>query len=266
MNPMNKPGRMMQVSPNVIQVDPQVQRRLNVDRAARIARSWDWAAYQPISVSRRPDGSMVVFDGMHRLHAALALELRKIPIYLVELSSVQIEARSMLEVNGPNRARVSQFDKHRIGRVANIAQTLAIERAVSASGLSLVEGQVEGPNETNAIGTIYAFVGRRTPETIENELKILFQTLKHTWPGDKDALTGRFVGGMLRTLQRIGFNEGGRKLLARPERLGQRSARYYLDAAQTAAELSNGGGTVVKHLPPILMSAFNKHLPEESRI
>lgn len=53
-----------------IVVPPEYQRLLNEDRALGYALQFSWEAFQAISVNRRPDGTLVLTDGQHRLYAA----------------------------------------------------------------------------------------------------------------------------------------------------------------------------------------------------
>jgi hypothetical protein len=53
-----------------IVVPEEYQRALNQDRAIGYALKFSWQAFQAISVNRRPDGTLVLTDGQHRLYAA----------------------------------------------------------------------------------------------------------------------------------------------------------------------------------------------------
>jgi hypothetical protein len=53
-----------------IVVPEEYQRTLNQDRAIGYALQFSWQAFQSISVNRRPDGTLVLTDGQHRLYAA----------------------------------------------------------------------------------------------------------------------------------------------------------------------------------------------------
>ncbi len=69
---LNDRGHFLYIDKNKLSVDHEnYQRNLNDAKRKAIAAGWRWPACGTLSVVQRPDGSYWVFDGQHRLAAAL---------------------------------------------------------------------------------------------------------------------------------------------------------------------------------------------------
>lgn len=92
-----------------LQIDPSYQRDVSDPVSGslirRIAQRWDWGLCQPLAVVRRPDGSLFVIDGQHRLCAArLRPDITDIPRVVSPSLGVEQEAASFVEMNRARRA------------------------------------------------------------------------------------------------------------------------------------------------------------------
>lgn len=56
-----------------IRIDPTYQRKLRESHLSKIVAEFDWSLFFAVGLSRRPDSSLWVFDGQHRVEAVLSL-------------------------------------------------------------------------------------------------------------------------------------------------------------------------------------------------
>src|SRR4051794_31726791 len=77
----NVPGKLIYLPKESLQVDPTYQRPLNDRKRLRIASAFNWAAFGVLICARRPDGTIWVIDGQHRLSAAMSRsDVRDVPV------------------------------------------------------------------------------------------------------------------------------------------------------------------------------------------
>ena len=103
----------------------------------RIAMFWDWSLFHPLSVARRPDGSLWVVDGQHRLAAArLRRDLYDLPCVVSHYASVDEEAASFVAMNMARRP-LSALDLFRAAHAGHGDVAVAIAAWMQGAGLSL---------------------------------------------------------------------------------------------------------------------------------
>lgn len=148
----NEPGKLMYVPKEQLRVDQTYQRSLNDSKRKRIASNFNWAALGVLLVARRPDGSLWVIDGQHRLAAAMSRsDVRDVPVVIFEFGgNIQDEAGDFLIANKERKpltgvdsfkAQVASGDAvaiavndmvHSTGRVVGIARDSKTVRCVAA--------------------------------------------------------------------------------------------------------------------------------------
>jgi hypothetical protein len=70
----------------------------------RIAMFWDWGLCQPLAVSRRPDGKLLIVDGQHRASAAkLRGDIPHLPCVITSFASAGDEAAAFVALNQMRR-------------------------------------------------------------------------------------------------------------------------------------------------------------------
>ena len=112
-----------------IVVPEEYQRTLNQDRAIGYALRFSWEAFQSISVNRRPDGTLVLTDGQHRLYAA----------QLAFGDDVLVKANVTSVVNTPQEAQLFlTMNTERTGLNYNAAFKARLH-ALDANALQVVE-------------------------------------------------------------------------------------------------------------------------------
>lgn len=94
-----KPGRFVMIAKSRLKIDHEYQReRIFESTVLKFARAWSWPACGCLLVSERA-GEFYVFDGQHRLLAALRRsDIKDLPCMVFRLASTASEAKHFLNV------------------------------------------------------------------------------------------------------------------------------------------------------------------------
>ena len=169
------------VDVDAINVDETYQRDCDKRRVARVVKAYQAGAAKAVSLSRRADGSLWVYDGRHTLEVYRALDIKRVPAVIVD-GDQEREARWFLLMNGRGSARVTQRDMQKAGIVANEESALLAQTMIQRYGLSIAKGGVS-PRATSAVGFLrdccQADLGRL--ERAMEMLDRLWQDEPETW-------------------------------------------------------------------------------------
>lgn len=135
-----------------VKVDSRYQRTLDEKRIARLRRAYDRGACKAISVSRRADGDLYVYDGQHTLELCRAMGLETIPAVVVD-GDFQKEARWFLLMNGAGVSKATARDAHRAAVVAGDPVAAGVQELLRMYGLTVAAGGAR-KGATSAIGTL----------------------------------------------------------------------------------------------------------------
>lgn len=146
-----------------LKVDAGYQRSTDNDSSKalirRIAVDWDWRVFNPLTVSRRSDGTLWVVDGQHRLAAArLRKDMFDIPCVVTSYDSRADEARTFVTMNIQRRA-MGALDLFRAALATSDGKATEIEVLISSAGLTLAKHSnftAWKPGEVSNIGGIRA--------------------------------------------------------------------------------------------------------------
>jgi hypothetical protein len=109
----------------------------SVSLIRRIAQYWDWGLCQPLAVARRPDGSLMVVDGQHRLAAAkLRRDIAHLPCVITAFANQGDEAAAFVALNQQRRP-LSNLDLFKAALAAGDTTAKAIVAAMTKAGLTL---------------------------------------------------------------------------------------------------------------------------------
>lgn len=114
------------------------QRDQDMKRVRKIADNFDIKQFSPLSVSRRSDGSLWVWDGGHRFEAARLLGYSKVPCVIFDMSMIQ-EAIAFAEAQ-KGRKGLTQFDAHRALLAAGDPFALELDKIVEEAGFRIAQG------------------------------------------------------------------------------------------------------------------------------
>lgn len=130
-----EPGEFLPIHKQHLQVDRRYQRALNEPRAVAIASRFNWIRFGVLSVARREDGSLWVFDGQTRLHAVKKLkDIQMVPCVIFDLGNdIQKEAAAFLEINKGSKS-VAGLDNYRALLVAEDRTAILLDEMFKATG------------------------------------------------------------------------------------------------------------------------------------
>jgi hypothetical protein len=186
---------------NVLLVDPEYQRSLNKDRAARIAREFNPRQFGYLKVSRR-DGNYYVIDGQHRLAAAKILGYTSLPCNVCDGLSRQTEADDF-RAQQDNMTRIHTRDQFKAAVTANDEESVSIAKTVADYGYAL-QGLGLGTKDADCICSIGTL--QRIVRGSADGFKVLDLTLylvRMTWDGQNKATHGFVLGGTAAFVKRF---------------------------------------------------------------
>lgn len=250
-----------------IDVDPAIQRPLNVAWAEKIGRELDPDLIGVIHVSKRQSGRYVVIDGQHRMYGVKHVfgnngTMVECKVY-EGLTKAQ-EAEFFVGLN--NFRRPTRIDVFLKSVVAKDPDSLNINGVVNSLGFRIDRMKADGI--ITAIGAVievfYGFSDMRDPslndESKKNAarpelLRATLNLIRTAWGGTADSVNGHIIGGI------------GRLLLARgrainTDDLRQKLAAYpggplaIVGAAQ--GRRPSMGGRVDVNVAEVCLDLYNK--------
>lgn len=135
------PPTMEWISVDELKIDEAYQRAIDAPQSQRlildIACNWDWSLCGPLNVSRRPDGSLYVLDGQHRLAGAkMRSDIPHLPAIISRFAAVKDEAVFFVKANTA-RKNPTPLDKFNARCLAGDETALAIRGLVQSANLSI---------------------------------------------------------------------------------------------------------------------------------
>lgn len=134
----DRPGVFMLINKHELNIDGEYQRKkIAVGKVREIASSWAWAGCGCILVAMRSDGSFWVFDGQHRVLAALSrADIAELPCLVFECDEKTQEAAGFLVAN-TQRKPVPAIDKFNALVMTNDARALTVDMVFKRLGLTI---------------------------------------------------------------------------------------------------------------------------------
>lgn len=122
-------------------IDDTYQRRIDTGQSQtlirKIAQFWDWGLCQPLAVSRRPDGKLLIVDGQHRASAAkLRSDIPHLPCVITSYASAGDEAAAFVALNQMRRP-LNALDLFKAAIAAGDTEATEIAAAVAKAGLRI---------------------------------------------------------------------------------------------------------------------------------
>ena len=107
-----------------INVDMSYQREIDPKRVRKLATAFDRGACKSVSLSRRLDGTLWVYDGQHTIEILRAQGIKQVPAVIVAGTAIQ-EAEWFSLINGSGPRKATPSEKQKAGYFAG--DTLAVE-------------------------------------------------------------------------------------------------------------------------------------------
>jgi hypothetical protein len=150
---VGKLGKLSYKNKSELSVDHLYQRPLSEKKCKRIAAEFDWAAFGALVVVERPDGTLAVTDGQHRLGGAmLRSDIDLVPCIIFEGDGrLKSEAIDFLTIN-KNRKPLSGLETFKAMVVSNDPEAEKINQMIESAGLQL--SNTKSPKSISCIKTI----------------------------------------------------------------------------------------------------------------
>ena len=139
--PLGSPPTLEWRAVGELLIDPSYQREVGTGPSQtlirRIAMFWDWGLCQPLAVSRRPDGTLLIVDGQHRASAAkLRGDIPHLPCVITSYANAGDEAAAFVALNQQRRP-LSALDLFKAAVAAEDQEALLILDCLRRAGLSI---------------------------------------------------------------------------------------------------------------------------------
>jgi hypothetical protein len=244
------------VSVSDLVVDPRVQRREGFDhrRVDRMAADFQPHALGSITCSQRPDGKLVVLDGMHRSEACKQAAYEGlIPAHVYTGLTIEKEAELFLLLNSTKApsalskflARVVMGDEAAVDMTAILAaHGWRVDTNDNAGCLSAVDA-MERVYRTGA----GALPNGTHPELLDRTLN----AITAAWEHDTTSVRGPVLMGVAQLFARFGATVDTKKLVAEMQ---DTRPGVLVGKAKVLRDVQ--GGTVSGALAKILVGMHNK--------
>ena len=133
-------GRFEWVPVQALNIDHAYQReKICVERVLAIASKWQWLACPTLMVVQRPDGSLWVTDGQHRLLAARKrTSITHLPCLIFQGDGGKVTEANSFLLNNTVRGPVDTYSKYRAAIACGDADIMEIDAILAASGYRIV--------------------------------------------------------------------------------------------------------------------------------
>lgn len=254
------PPAMEWVALDELYVDESYQRKIEArssqELIRNIAKDWDWRLCQPLSVGRRPDDTLAVMDGQHRLTAAkMRSDIPRLPCVIFDQPSVEDEAKTFVKLNKRRRS-LNSVDVFRASIAAGSAESSEVMALIQKSGLVLAPHSnytAWQPRMIYCVPGIASAYRRYGPLTIDQGLSAL-----------ADAFDGnilRYAGQILRSLFVFLATDGRDpdfKLEAFVDRLSMNTQQQWVRKMNEWIARTGQGSNIA--LTNVFRDAYRKHV------
>ena len=221
-------------------IDSSYQREIDTGPSQalirRIAMYWDWGLCQPLAVSRRPDGLLLIVDGQHRASAAkLRGDIPHLPCVITNYANAGDEAAAFVALNQMRRP-LSALDLFKAAVAAEDTEAVEITRALAAAGLRVAKHSNYGFWKAGDVSNIGG-IQRLWRRCGERPVALALRAMAKSWPHE----VLRYCGSVFPGFAAVALDET--RLRADPERFvaelaamaGACSQMEWRKAAQLAA-------------------------------
>lgn len=162
-----------------LRIDDHYQRDLKSGNWAtikRIAAQFSWSRFSPVFVAPIEGGAYAIIDGQHRVHAALACGIERVPCQVVPMDRKE-QAAAFAAVNGLV-TRVTAFQVYRAALAAGDEWAVQAHKAAADAGCRLMDSNrshwTKKPGEIFGVMTFRKLIQRFQPAgCITDALRIL---------------------------------------------------------------------------------------------
>ncbi len=179
--------RMVDVS--MINVDHDYQRPLNPVRLRKLKNAFNQGASKAISVSRRDDGSLWVYDGQNTLELFKEMGIMRIPCVIVSGDSIQ-EAKWFLLMNGEGSVKANPEQKQKAAFFAGDDLAVKAKHLLDLYEIEIAKGGT-GAHKTRSIDYIKVCLKSDEPRLIR-----AMDMIDELWRDENEAWSRAIMRGM----------------------------------------------------------------------
>jgi len=174
---LDAPPEFALIPKEQLQVDHAYQRGLSAKRIKDTASAWSWAACGALKVALRPDGEWFVFDGQHRLAAALLRhDVKALPCLVYEMKTVREEAAGFLAQTTSKPMTVIERFKALL-MVQDPVATM-VKNLLDRNQITLRGGVKPGDKAIGCAAELLHW-GKNDPETLKKVWPLMVQVIEH---------------------------------------------------------------------------------------
>lgn len=133
-----KPTEIAMVKIDLLLIDTY-QRPLNTERVERNRKMFDIGAVKAISVSRRADGSLYVYDGHHTLELYRAMGYTEVPAIICK-GDYEQEAKWFMLINGAGTSKANSRENYRAALAAKDKNALEVNELLKSYSIEVATG------------------------------------------------------------------------------------------------------------------------------
>ncbi len=229
-----KTAQLAFVNVNEVKVDESYQRPLEEKRIQKVIKAFERGASKAISVSRRIDGSLYVYDGNHTLNIYKLMGIELVPAVIVD-GDQKKEAQWFTLMNGAGTTKATARQSHKAAVVGCDETAKEVQRLLDKHGVSLASGGVH-IGATNAIGTIRGWAKADAPR-----LDRAMACIGRLWAKEE----GAWTQVVMRAMWDVASVESMLDLIEKGARKNKVTPRRLLDTAagMQASTGTTGGGS-----------------------
>lgn len=229
------PGTFRLVNKQLLNLDDVYQRdKISDSTVRRIARSWDWTLFRVLSVAERPDRSLWVFDGGHRLRASFyRLDITELPCMVFPIANLKDEARAFI-AGAIMTSPISAVDTWRASSIAEEPICVQTREILGRLGISVKKNATQ-QGDLKCIGTVRRIVAT-DPELAERVLATALAIAKD------QPISGVVCGGLFEFAKHFAPRDVLGELVDALLELGQ--GEIEKAARQLKAECGKGGDVI----------------------
>ena len=151
-------GEFSMIDKSELNLDERYQREPSQKKVNDMAREFNWESFGVISAILREDGSFWIFDGGHRVAAALKRsDIDRLPCMVFMSTDLSAEAQAFFDTNG-KKSEVPSQTKYKAGLVAKDECCLIADRILKSHGYAVRQTSSGGCYGFAAISTLLQII------------------------------------------------------------------------------------------------------------
>jgi hypothetical protein len=219
------------VTPDSCSIDPRVQRDRDPRRIKKLAEEWDDLAFQPATVSRRSDGSVIVLDGQTRFGALQLLGRGGDGVETIVYRGLEIEEEARIFRILNNTKKLTRLDLFHVACIEKDPKALAINEMIESHGYKVMSGVKNGLTAIQAVIEAYD----RDPVSTERTLVLASQS----WGNVSKGVNNFLIRGLSVFLFRYGDAVNMTQMIERLRRGEQTDPDSMVGRSRTLASVGS---------------------------